>query len=258
MRNVFAGVRHAAMVAVVVAITGCGSEPAEVPDPADKNYEGAEEGVTTIGMSQCSREDAWHAQMDADIKAAAAEQDDVKVIFKDAGGDSPKQVQHIEEFIDRRVDLIVISPNESQPLTEPVAKAYDVGIPVIVLDRPVIGDKYTCFIDNDNKKIGEAAARWLTENVEGPVNVVELTDRETLYRNPLHPYSQALMSAIPVPNPKVKKKRNFLKGDVPSPLNPPPGCRFHTRCPVAVDVCSVEEPVFREAEEGHWVACHLV
>lgn len=88
--------------------------------------------------------------------------------------------------------------------------------------------------------------------------LAELTDRETLYRNPLHPYSQALISAIPVPNPKVRKKRILLKGDVPSPLNPPPGCRFHTRCPIAVDKCSLEEPVFREVEEGHWVACHLV
>jgi oligopeptide/dipeptide ABC transporter ATP-binding protein len=88
--------------------------------------------------------------------------------------------------------------------------------------------------------------------------LVELAERETLYLNPLHPYSQALISAIPIANPKVRKERILLKGDVPSPLNPPPGCRFHTRCPIAVDICSVEEPVFREAEEGHWVACHLV
>jgi oligopeptide/dipeptide ABC transporter ATP-binding protein len=88
--------------------------------------------------------------------------------------------------------------------------------------------------------------------------LVELAERETLYRNPLHPYSQALISAIPIANPKVKKERMILKGDVPSPLDPPPGCRFHTRCPIAVDVCSQEEPVFRQAEEGHWVACHLV
>ena len=88
--------------------------------------------------------------------------------------------------------------------------------------------------------------------------LVELAERETLYLNPLHPYSQALISAIPIANPKVRKERILLKGDVPSPLTPPPGCRFHTRCPIAVDICSVEEPVFREAEEGHWVACHLV
>jgi len=88
--------------------------------------------------------------------------------------------------------------------------------------------------------------------------LVELAEREALYLNPLHPYSQALISAIPIANPKVRKERILLKGDVPSPLNPPPGCRFHTRCPIAVDRCSVEEPVFREVEEGHWVACHLV
>jgi peptide/nickel transport system ATP-binding protein/oligopeptide transport system ATP-binding protein len=88
--------------------------------------------------------------------------------------------------------------------------------------------------------------------------LVELAERETLYRHPLHPYSQALLSAIPIANPKIRKKRILLKGDVPSPLNPPPGCRFHTRCPIAVDRCSLEEPAFREVEERHWAACHLV
>ena len=88
--------------------------------------------------------------------------------------------------------------------------------------------------------------------------LVELAEREALYLNPLHPYSQALISAIPIANPKVRKNRILLKGDVPSPLNPPPGCRFHTSCPIAADVCSLEEPAFREIEEEHWVACHLV
>jgi oligopeptide/dipeptide ABC transporter ATP-binding protein len=86
----------------------------------------------------------------------------------------------------------------------------------------------------------------------------ELTSREELFRNPLHPYTQALMSAIPRPDPRVKRERIVLRGDVPSPLNPPPGCRFHTRCPKALDVCSVEEPTFRDVGGGHWVACHLV
>src|SRR5512137_1287183 len=88
--------------------------------------------------------------------------------------------------------------------------------------------------------------------------MVEITEREELYRNPRHPYTQALMSAIPVPNPKIKRTRIVLKGDVPSPLNPPPGCRFHTRCPVVqLDVCSVKEPEFREIKPGHWAACHF-
>ena len=85
--------------------------------------------------------------------------------------------------------------------------------------------------------------------------MVELTDRESLYREPLHPYTKALLSAIPVPHPEVKRERTILKGDVPSPLNPPKGCRFHTRCPIAIDKCSQEEPEFKEIKPGHWVAC---
>jgi peptide/nickel transport system ATP-binding protein/oligopeptide transport system ATP-binding protein len=88
--------------------------------------------------------------------------------------------------------------------------------------------------------------------------MVELADRDEFYRQPLHPYTQALMSAIPIPDPTLKRERIILKGDVPSPLNPPKGCRFHPRCPVAIDKCSVEEPLFREARPDHWVACWLV
>lgn len=88
--------------------------------------------------------------------------------------------------------------------------------------------------------------------------VVELTGREELYRNPLHPYTKALMSAIPVPNPKLKRQRTVLKGDVPSPLNPPKGCRFHPRCPIAEKICGEQEPEFREAIPGHFVACWMV
>ena len=87
--------------------------------------------------------------------------------------------------------------------------------------------------------------------------MVELTSRDELYRQPLHPYTQALMSAIPVPNPRLKRQRVILKGDVPSPLNPPKGCRFHPRCPVAVEKCSQEEPPFLEINPDHWVACWL-
>jgi oligopeptide/dipeptide ABC transporter ATP-binding protein len=87
--------------------------------------------------------------------------------------------------------------------------------------------------------------------------MVEMTSREELFRNPLHPYTQALMSAIPVPNPRLKRQRTILKGDVPSPLNPPRGCRFHPRCPVAIEKCSHVEPEFLEVSPDHWVACHL-
>jgi len=88
--------------------------------------------------------------------------------------------------------------------------------------------------------------------------MVELTSRDELYKNPLHPYTQALMSAIPIPKPNLKRERTILKGEVPSPLNPPQGCRFHPRCPVAVERCSKEEPQFMENGKEHWVACFNV
>jgi peptide/nickel transport system ATP-binding protein/oligopeptide transport system ATP-binding protein len=88
--------------------------------------------------------------------------------------------------------------------------------------------------------------------------MVELTGRDELFNNPLHPYTQALMSAIPIPDPHLKRKRIILKGDVPSPLNPPSGCRFHPRCPIAEGICSQQEPGFREVNPDHWAACWMV
>ena len=85
--------------------------------------------------------------------------------------------------------------------------------------------------------------------------IVEMTGREELFRNPLHPYTQALMSAIPIPDPHLRRQRILLAGDVPSPLNPPSGCRFHPRCPVAIGHCAVQEPAFREVSPSHWAAC---
>jgi oligopeptide transport system ATP-binding protein len=90
--------------------------------------------------------------------------------------------------------------------------------------------------------------------------IAELADRNELYENPLHPYTKALLSAVPVPDPAVETKREriILTGDVPSPLRPPPGCNFHTRCPIAIEVCREQIPEFREIVTDHWVACHRV
>ena len=90
--------------------------------------------------------------------------------------------------------------------------------------------------------------------------LMELTDRDELYKNPLHPYTKALLSAVPIPDPEVEAKRErvILTGDVPSPMNPPPGCVFNTRCPIAGDECRVEIPEWREISPEHWVACHKV
>jgi oligopeptide transport system ATP-binding protein len=89
--------------------------------------------------------------------------------------------------------------------------------------------------------------------------IVELADRVDLYKRPLHPYTRALMSAVPVPDPEVERKRQrvILTGDVPSPVNPPSGCRFHPRCKYAKEVCSTDEPVFTEVARDHWTACHF-
>jgi oligopeptide transport system ATP-binding protein len=89
---------------------------------------------------------------------------------------------------------------------------------------------------------------------------MELTDRNTLYENPLHPYTKALLSAVPIPDPVIEAKREriILTGDVPSPLHPPSGCVFHTRCPIAIDICKTAIPEWREKDPGHWVACHRV
>lgn len=90
--------------------------------------------------------------------------------------------------------------------------------------------------------------------------MVEMASRDDLFRNPLHPYTQALMSAVPVPDPilSAKRKRIILEGDVPSPLRPPKGCRFHTRCPLAYDRCSQEEPPFKDYGNGHYASCWLL
>jgi oligopeptide/dipeptide ABC transporter ATP-binding protein len=90
--------------------------------------------------------------------------------------------------------------------------------------------------------------------------IVELAEREELYNNPLHPYTQALLSAVPIPDPVAERNRQrvILEGDVPSPANPPPGCNFHPRCPIAEEICRQEEPEWREVIPNHWVACHLV
>jgi oligopeptide transport system ATP-binding protein len=90
--------------------------------------------------------------------------------------------------------------------------------------------------------------------------LVELSDRDDLYNNPQHPYTQALLSAVPIPDPRATRarKRTILEGDPPSPANPPPGCRFHPRCPISTDYCKVDIPVWREINSNHWIACHEV
>ncbi|MDH7601771.1 MAG: substrate-binding domain-containing protein [Armatimonadota bacterium] len=160
-------------------ISGCGQKEAK------KQF--------VIGMSQCNLGEPWRVQMNADIKAAAAKHPEIKIIWKDAQNKTTVQQDQVKELVDLGVDLIIISPKEARPLTKPVADAIDAGIPVIVLDRKVEGDKYTCFIGGDNFKIGEEAGKFMVKLLGGKGNVVEL---------------KGLMTSTPA----VERHEGFLKG----------------------------------------------
>jgi ribose transport system substrate-binding protein len=125
-------------------------------------------------MSQCNLGEPWRVQMNADIKKSAEAYPELRVIFKDAQNDNLRQCAHVEEFARQKVNLIIISPKEAAPLAKPVADAFRSGIPVIVLDRRVMGNDYTCFIGADNKKIGRAAGKWIANQLKGKGNIVEL------------------------------------------------------------------------------------
>ena len=127
-----------------------------------------------IGMSQCTLSEPWRVQMDADIKKAAMKYPSLKIIFKDAQNSVLQQRAQIAEFVQSGVNLIIVSPKETAPLTEPLAKAYRDGIPIIVLDRAVLGNQFTCFIGASNTLIGRAAGKWIVNKLHGKGNVVEL------------------------------------------------------------------------------------
>ncbi|NQU25855.1 MAG: substrate-binding domain-containing protein [Candidatus Nealsonbacteria bacterium] len=153
----------AVAIVFLAAVTGCGESDS-----------GDGKAKFTIGFSQCNLGEPWRVQMNKDVEAAAAKHPDIKVQFKDAQNDSLKQRAHVEEFITAGVDLIIITPKEAVPLTEPVGKAINAGIPVIVLDRAIVGDKYTCFVGVDNKMLARCAGEWLVKELGGKGKIVEL------------------------------------------------------------------------------------
>lgn len=136
----------------------------------------------TIGMSQCNLGEPWRVQMNADLQRAAAVHPELKLVFKDAQNDTLRQRAQIEEFINSGIDLLIVSPKEAAPLTPPVADAFKRGIPVIVLDRRVLGTSFTQFIGADNRRIGRAAGEWIVRRLAsnprvqagGKAHVVEL------------------------------------------------------------------------------------
>jgi ribose transport system substrate-binding protein len=152
-----------------MALAGC--TPAEAPSGAGGEPPGRR---FTVGMSQCNLGEPWRVQMSKEIEAAAASHPDLEVVLRDAQNRSETQQSQVREFIQQRVDLLIISPKEARPLTRPVEEAMEAGIPVIVLDRKVEGNRYTCFIGADNVKIGRAAGEYLADLLGGKGNVVEL------------------------------------------------------------------------------------
>src|SRR5262249_10871323 len=138
-----------------------------------RKHAGTPEDPFVIGMSQCNLGEPWREQMNADVTRAAAAHPNLKVVFKDAQNDSLTQRSQVEELVGQGIDLLIISPKEAAPLTRPVAEAYEKGVPVIVLDRAVEGDKFTTFIGADNKKIGREAGKWIAKALGGKGRIVE-------------------------------------------------------------------------------------
>jgi ribose transport system substrate-binding protein len=143
-----------------------GTPPTPAAGGAGKTY--------AIGLSQCNLGEPWRVQMNKDIEAAAARHPEIKLIERDAQNNSETQQSQMQEFVQQKVDLILITPKEARPLTRPVEEAMAAGIPVIVLDRKIQSDKYTCFIGGDNVKIGQEAGKYMVQVLGGKGDVVEI------------------------------------------------------------------------------------
>jgi len=178
---VFVLVVAALLAALALACKGQETQPAGSGAGADaknaknaKKHAGTPEDPWVLGMSQCNLGEPWRVQMNEDIKNAAAKHSNVKVIYKDAQNDALRQRAQVEELVGQGIDLLIISPKETAPLTKPVAEVYAKGIPVIVLDRAVDGDQFTTFIGADNRKIGREAGKWVRAALGGKGKIVEL------------------------------------------------------------------------------------
>ncbi len=165
---------HAAALLALAALPSCGKSSPSGSAAGARKHAGTPDDPFIIGMSQCNLGEPWRVQMNADIRHAASPFPNVKLLFKDAQNDSLTQRAHVEEMVAQGVDVLIISPKEAAPLTQPVAEAYKKGIPVIVLDRAVLGEEYTMFIGADNKKIGREAGKWAVKALGGKGKIVEL------------------------------------------------------------------------------------
>ena len=169
----------------------------------------AQKAKHLIGFSQCNLGEPWRVAMNADVAARAKDFPDIEIAYADAQQDNAKQVADVENFLRQKVDLLMISPNEAKPLTPIVRKAFEQGIPVIVLDRAIEGDSYTVFIGADNREIGKAAGKYIAELLNGKGQIVEIKglpgspparDRSEGFREAIRPFPGIQIVHDPVAN----------------------------------------------------------
>ncbi len=218
-----------------------------------------------------------YSSLNPRMRAADIVAEPIRNFETQSAGQIRDRVASLFEQVGLRTDQMVKYPYEfsgGQRQRLGIARALAPGPKLIVCDEPVsaldvsVQAQVINLLMDLQKELGisylfVAHDLAVVEHISHRVavmylgKIVELTDRRSLFDYPQHPYTEALLAAVPVPDPKIQRNRVILAGDVPSPINPPSGCRFHTRCPYAFERCRIEEPLMKQVRPAHWAACHL-